>query len=316
VTHPAPADARAPRAGDVDLLQKEAALYRTLADFPSMIVAYSGGIDSALLAYAATRVLGAAALCVTADSPSYPERHRRMATDLAAQFGFVHEFIRTSEMDRPEYRANPANRCYYCKQELYTHLAALARDRGIPVITDGSNADDRGDYRPGRQAAREFGVRSPLDEAGLTKAEVRELSRRAGLPTWDEPASACLSSRIPYFSEVTDEKLRMIERAENVLRDLGFRICRVRHHDLAAGSKDPAYVLPAGSKDPAYVRGESNGRLARLELGVDEIARAVEPGMAERIDRELRDIGYTTVTVDLRGYRLGSLNEALKLRPV
>lgn len=287
MTHAAAADAR-PRAGDADLEQKEAALYRALADLPSMIVAYSGGVDSALVAYAATRLLGAGAVCVTAESASYPERHRRIAIDLAHQFGFNHEFINTAEMDRPEYRANPANRCYYCKQELYTHLSALARERGIPVIADGSNADDRGDYRPGRQAAREFGVRSPLDEAGLTKAEIRELSRRAGLPTWDEPASACLSSRIPYFSEVTDEKLRMIERAENALRDLGFRICRVRHHDS----------------------------LARLELGVDEIALALEPEMAARIDRELREIGYVHVTVDLRGYRLGSLNEALKLRPV
>lgn len=288
MTHAAPADAREPRAGDADLEQKEAALYRTLADLPSVIVAYSGGVDSALVAYAATRALGAGAICVTAESASYPERHRRIAIDLARQFGFQHEFINTAEMKRPEYRANPANRCYYCKQELYTHLTALARARGIQVIADGSNADDRGDYRPGRQAAREFGVRSPLDEAGLTKAEIRELARRAGLPTWDEPASACLSSRIPYFSEVTDEKLRMIERAENALRDLGFRICRVRHHDS----------------------------LARLELGVDEIARALEPEMAACIDRELRDIGYAHVTVDLRGYRLGSLNEALKLRPV
>jgi uncharacterized protein len=288
VTHAAPADAREPRAGDADLELKEAALYRTLADLPSLIIAYSGGVDSAFVAYAATRLLGAGAVCVTAESASYPDRHRRIAIDLARQFGFNHEFINTAEMDRPEYRANPANRCYYCKQELYTHLSALARERGIPVIADGSNADDRGDYRPGRQAAREFGVRSPLDEAGLTKAEIRELSRRAGLPTWDEPASACLSSRIPYFSEVTDEKLRMIERAENALRDLGFRICRVRHHDS----------------------------LARLELGVDEIALALEPEMAARIDRELREIGYAHVTVDLRGYRLGSLNEALKLRPV
>ena len=179
-----------------------------------LIVAYSGGVDSAYLAYAAHRALGAAALCVTADSPSYPERHRALAIRIATGFGFNHLFIQTAEMSRPEYRANPANRCYYCKHELYTHLNALARERGIPVIADGSNADDRGDYRPGRQAAREFGVRSPLDEVGLSKVEIRELSRLAGLPTWDEPASACLSSRIPYFSEVTDEKLRMIERAE------------------------------------------------------------------------------------------------------
>jgi uncharacterized protein len=211
-----------------------------------------------------------------------------MAVRLAREFGFQHEIIETNEMARPEYRANPANRCYFCKNELYTHLSSIARHRGIATIADGSNADDRGDYRPGRQAAREFGVISPLEEAGLTKEEIRELSHRAGLPTWDEPASACLSSRIPYFSEVTDEKLRMIERAENVLRDLGFRICRVRHHDT----------------------------LARLELGRDEIAHALEPETAATIDRELRAIGYAHVTVDLRGYRLGSLNEGLRLRPV
>jgi uncharacterized protein len=253
-----------------------------------VIVAYSGGVDSAFLAYAATAALGDRAVCVTADSPSYPERHRQMAVRLARQFGFRHEIIQTHEMARPEYRANPANRCYYCKTELYTHLSAIARERGITAVADGSNADDRGDYRPGRQAAREFGVISPLDDAGLTKAEIRELSHRAGLPTWDEPASACLSSRIPYFSEVTDEKLRMIERAESALRDLGFRICRVRHHDT----------------------------MARIELGRGEMARAVEPGMAEVIDRKLRAIGYTQVMIDLRGYRLGSLNEALRLKPV
>ena len=273
---------------DAGLAAKDATLRSLLAEFPAIIVAYSGGVDSAYLAYAATAVLGSRALCVTADSPSYPDRHRQIARSLAQQFGFHHEIVRTAELDRAEYRANPANRCYYCKHELYTHLSAIARERGVPVIADGNNADDRGDYRPGRQAAREFGVRSPLDDAGLTKDEIRELSRRAGLPTWNEPASACLSSRIPYFSEVTDEKLRMIERAETVLRELGFRICRVRHHDT----------------------------LARIELGHDEIARALEPGLSETIDRELRAIGYQHVTVDLRGYRLGSLNEALRLRPV
>ena len=267
---------------------REAALHDILRGFPSLIVAYSGGVDSAYLAVAATRLLGDRALAVTADSPSYPDRHRELALGTARDFGLRHVFVRTDEMARPEYRANPANRCYFCKHELYTRLSALARQRGVAVIADGSNADDRGDYRPGRQAAREFGVRSPLDEAGLTKADIRELARQAGLSIWDEPASACLSSRIPYFSEVTDEKLRMIERAEGVLRGLGFRICRVRHHDT----------------------------LARLELGPDEIARALEPETAAAIDRELRAIGYAHVTVDLRGSRLGSLNEALRLKPV
>lgn len=288
MTNAAPANAHEQRAGTADLEQNEAALYRTLAELPSLLIAYSGGVDSAYLAYAATRTLGRSALCVTAESPSYPESHRQMAMRLAREFGFNHEFIRTDEMSRPEYRANTGDRCYHCKHELYTRLSDVARDRGFSAVADGSNADDRGDYRPGRQAAREFGVVSPLDSAGLTKAQIRELSHRAGLPTWDEPASACLSSRIPHFTEVTDEKLRMIERAETVLRGLGFRICRVRHHDT----------------------------IARLELGRDEIAHALEPEIAEKIDRELRGIGYRHVAVDLRGYRMGSLNEGLRLRPI
>jgi uncharacterized protein len=275
-------------AASVPVQEKAVALYRTLEELPAVIVAYSGGVDSAYLAWAATQVLGARALCVTADSASYPEHHRALAGRIAREFRLNHEVIRTDEMSRPEYRANPANRCYYCKHELYTHLSALAHDRDIPVITDGSNADDRGDYRPGRQAAREFGVRSFLDEVGLTKTEIRELSHAAGLPTWDEPASACLSSRIPYFSEVTEEKLRMIEQAESVLRRLGFRVCRVRHHDS----------------------------IARLEIAREEMARALQADVAEIIDRELRVIGYQHVTLDLRGYRLGSLNDALRLRPL
>ena len=274
--------------------EKEAALLDLLAAWPAVIIAYSGGVDSAYLAWAATQVLGRQALCITADSPSYPERHRALALRIAADFAFHHEIIRTNEMASPDYRANPANRCYFCKHELYTHLSQIARERGIPTIADGSNADDRGDYRPGRQAAREFGVVSPLDAVGLTKAEIRELSHRAGLPTWDEPASACLSSRIPYFSEVTESKLRMIEQAEAVLRELGFRVCRVRHH------------AHHGEEDP----------IARLEIGRDEMARALEPEVADAIDVALRKLGYRHVTVDLRGYRLGSLNDALRLRPV
>jgi pyridinium-3,5-biscarboxylic acid mononucleotide sulfurtransferase len=272
-----------------ELHRKHAALHDLLTELPSLIVAYSGGVDSAYLAFAATEALGRRALCITADSPSYPDRHRQLALRLAREFGFQHELIHTAELDRAEYRANPANRCYFCKHELYSRLTDLARERRIAAIADGSNADDRGDYRPGRQAAREFGVRSPLDEVGLTKAEIRDLSRHAGLPTWNEPASACLSSRIPYFSEVTDAKLRMIERAEAALRDLGFRICRVRHHDETS---------------------------ARIEVGQDELPRTADPAMARAIDRELKAIGYQQVTIDPRGYRLGSLNDALRLRPV
>jgi pyridinium-3,5-biscarboxylic acid mononucleotide sulfurtransferase len=266
--------------------EKAHALREQLASLVSVVVAYSGGVDSAYLAYEASRTLGDRAVAVTADSPSYPERHRRLAIDIAAQFHLQHEIIHTTELERPEYRANPANRCYYCKHELYTHLSRIAAERGA-VIIDGNNADDRGDYRPGRQAAREFGVRSPLDEVDLTKDEIRELSRRAGLPTWDEPASACLSSRIPYHTEVTDEKLRTIERAEQVLRDLGFRVCRVRHHD----------------------------ELARVEIAREELARALEADVSRAIVRELKALGYRYVTLDLQGYRTGSLNEGLLLRP-
>ena len=272
---------------DTAVNEKERRLFDLLTSLDSVIVAFSGGVDSAYLAWAATRVLGARAICITADSPSYPDHHRQLAFRIARDFALQHEVVATGELARPEYRANPVDRCYYCKHELFTTLTQIARDRGIAAVVDGNNAGDRGDYRPGRKAAREFGVRSPLDEAGLLKDEIRELSHRAGLPTWDEPASACLSSRIPYHSEVTGEKLQMIERAEDVLRGLGFRVCRVRHHDT----------------------------LARLEIGRDELARALEPELRDRIVSELLAIGYKHVTIDLQGYRMGSLNEGVLLRP-
>jgi pyridinium-3,5-biscarboxylic acid mononucleotide sulfurtransferase len=286
-TPPTPVALDGPETG-LELSIREHRLRSIIGSFDSMLVAFSGGVDSAYLAWAATQVLGPAALCITADSPSYPDRHRQLALSTARTFGLRHEIVNTAEIERADYRANPVNRCYYCKHELYTVLSRIAREQELAVVVDGSNADDRGDYRPGRQAAREFGVRSPLDEAGLTKADIRELARIAGLPVWNEPASACLSSRIPYHSEVTSEKLRMIERAEAVLHTLGFRVCRVRHHDT----------------------------LARLEIGRDELARALQADIRERIVQELRAIGYQHVTVDLQGYRMGSLNDGLRLRQV
>jgi len=268
--------------------EKARRLQEILAGYQSVLVAFSGGVDSAYLAIAAQQALGSRALAVTADSPSYPENHRRLALSIAGSFGLSHEMIRTDELERPEYRANPANRCYFCKDTLYSRLKTLAVERGIAVVIDGNNADDRGDYRPGRQAAREHGVRSPLDDADLTKDEIRSLARAAGLESWNEPASACLSSRVPYGHEVSNEVLRQIEQAEAVVRELGFRIFRVRHHDT----------------------------VARLEVARSEMPRALDPDVSAKLTAGLKALGYQYVSLDLQGYRLGSLNEALLLRPV
>ncbi len=259
-----------------------------LAALGSVVVAFSGGIDSAFLAVVAARVLGSRAIAVTGDSASYPEHHRQQALGVARDFALTHEMVPTWELEREGYRANAGDRCFHCKTELYGTLAALARARGFAAVADGSNADDRGDYRPGRQAARDHGVISPLDEVDLGKDEIRALARGLGMAIWDAPASACLSSRIPHHTEVTAPKLKQIERAEEAVRALGFRVFRVRHFE----------------------------HLARLEFGKDEMARALEPAETARIVDGVKAAGYAEVDVDPRGYRQGSLNEPLLLRPI
>ena len=280
----------------------------------SCLVAYSGGVDSVFLAYVARQVLGEKSLAAIADSPSLPRREFEEALALADQFHFPVRVVRTREFDNSQYLANPSNRCYFCKHELFTELAPLARAEGLAVIAYGENASDVGDFRPGAQAAGEFQVRAPLKEAGLTKTEIRQLSAQLGLPTADKPQMACLSSRIPYGEAVTPEKLKMIELAENTLRDFGFYDVRVRHHQLVMG---PVSLpgLPGSSDSPkpsALNLQPATLHLARIEVGPTELPRFLENGLSFRVADALKKIGYAHVTLDLQGYRRGSTNETLK----
>ena len=264
---------------------KQTKLFSVLRGLDRVMVAYSGGADSAYLAWAAHQVLGGNALAVTADSASIPQSHKRDAEAFVRQFGIPHEYIETREFENPDYLKNDANRCFHCKDELFTRLEEVGRERGIPNIVYGVNADDLGDYRPGQNAAGLHKVKAPLVDAGLRKAEIRELSRMAGLPTWDRPASACLSSRIPYGTPVTIENIKTVERGEEEVKALGFRQFRVRYH----------------------------GELVRLEIARDELGRALTPDMARQFTAIFKALGFNYVTLDLEGYRQGSLNEVLNL---
>jgi uncharacterized protein len=270
---------------DPELLRaKQQDLLARLKEMRRVIVAYSGGTDSAYLAWAANEALGENAVAITADSASIPDSHKRDAEDFARQCGFRHEYIETHEFDNPDYVRNAPDRCFHCKDELFKCLEHVGRDRGIEHILYGVNIDDLGDYRPGQSAAKTHDVKAPLVDAGLTKAEIRELSRLAGLSTWDRPASACLSSRIPYGTPVTPETVKTVEVGEEAIRDLGFRQFRVRFH----------------------------GELVRLEIAKEELARALTTEMAERFTAIFKPLGFHYVTIDLEGYRQGSLNAVLR----
>ena len=263
--------------------EKERGLLGGLGELRSVIVALSGGTDSAYLAWAAHQALGEKALSVTALSASYSAYDREQVEIFLKATGVRHEFVETHELENPAYRANAADRCYYCKDELFGVLDEMAKARGFAAVAYGVNADDTSDFRPGHRAAAEHRVLTPLLEANLHKEEIRRLAKRAGLPCWDRPASACLSSRLPYGTEVTAERLSLVERGEAALRELGFRQFRVRLHD----------------------------KLGRVEVAKEELPRALEPEMAAAISQALKAVGFAYVALDLEGYRQGSLNEAL-----
>jgi uncharacterized protein len=285
-------------------------LRELVRSFGSCVVAYSGGVDSVFLAYVVREVLGDKSLAVIADSASLPRRELAEALEIAERFQIPVRVVQTDEFNNADYLANPTNRCYFCKHELFAELEPLARSEGFAVIAYGENASDAGDFRPGAQAAKEFQVRAPLKEVGLTKAEIRELSAQLGLPTADKPQMACLSSRIPYGDPVTPEKLRMIEEAEAVLRNLGFYDVRVRHHELRVSSSPAKDALRDPKLEIRNPKPETAQPLARIEVGPGEMAKLLDGDTAARVAAELKRIGYAHVTLDLQGYRRGSLNEA------
>lgn len=266
-----------------ELRRKDEALASRLRAAGRVIVALSGGVDSSYLAYAARRALGQGALAVTALSPSYPGSHRALAEQLVRDFDIQHRFASTREMENPAYRANAPDRCYHCKSELFSVLGRLRDELGFDAVAYGVNTDDRGDFRPGHRAAEERGVLSPFLDVGLSKGEIRALSREAGLPTADLPASACLASRLPYGMAVSPERLAQVEQGEERLRALGFRQIRLRHH----------------------------GEIARVEVAPEELPRALDPETGRHIVAALKPLGFRFVTLDLEGYRTGSLNEVL-----
>jgi pyridinium-3,5-biscarboxylic acid mononucleotide sulfurtransferase len=270
-------------ASGIGIAQKEARLLDALRPMRRVIVAFSGGADSAYLAWAARRALGDGALAVTADSPSFPRSHKRDAEAFTAQFGIAHEFIETREFENPDYIRNAPDRCFHCKDELFERLEEFGRERAIEHIVYGVNLDDLGDYRPGQNAAKKHHVAAPLADAELTKTEIRELSRAAGLPTWDRPASACLSSRIPYGTPVTIGNVKTVETGEEELKSLGFAQFRVRFH----------------------------GEIVRIEIAPEELPRALSMDMATRLTAIFKPLGFKYITLDLEGYRQGSLNEVL-----